>query len=76
MRDAPALGAGGAGPALITLARLSTAALYAPEEPTVDDADAAWQCERTVAAALKERPRRRRAIRRGGSARATRDRRR
>jgi transglutaminase-like putative cysteine protease len=69
MRDAPALGAGDAGPALVTLARLSTAAMYGPDEPSSEDADSAWQCERAVASALKEQRRRRRGPRRGSAAR-------
>jgi transglutaminase-like putative cysteine protease len=43
LRHAPAHGAGDAGPALMELAQLQTAALFAPEEPTREDADRAWQ---------------------------------
>jgi transglutaminase-like putative cysteine protease len=42
LRHAPAHGAGGAGPPLMGLARLHTAAMFAPDPPTDADADAAW----------------------------------
>jgi transglutaminase-like putative cysteine protease len=42
LRHAPAHGAGAAGPALMELAQLQTAALFAPDPPTADDADRAW----------------------------------
>ena len=42
LRHAPAHGAGDAGPALMELAQLQTAALFAPETPTPADADEAW----------------------------------
>jgi transglutaminase-like putative cysteine protease len=42
MRHAPAHGAGDAGPPLMELAQLQTAALFSPAEPTPDDAKRAW----------------------------------
>ncbi|MDQ1383136.1 MAG: hypothetical protein QOG65_515, partial [Actinomycetota bacterium] len=39
LRQAPALGAGAAGPPLMDLARLHTAAMYSPDPPTPEDAD-------------------------------------
>jgi hypothetical protein len=42
LRHAPAHGAGDAGPALMELAQLQTAALFAPDPPTPADADEAW----------------------------------
>jgi hypothetical protein len=42
LRHAPAHGAGNAGPALMELAQLQTAALFAPDPPSADDADRAW----------------------------------
>jgi transglutaminase superfamily protein/uncharacterized protein DUF4129 len=42
LRHAPAHGAGDAGPALMELARLQSAAMFAPDPPTADDATAAW----------------------------------
>jgi transglutaminase-like putative cysteine protease len=43
MRHAAAHGAGAAGPPLMDLARLQTAALFAGDPPTSDEADAAWE---------------------------------
>ncbi len=43
LRHAPAHGAGDAGPALMELARLQSAAMFAPEPPTTDEAATAWQ---------------------------------
>ena len=43
LRHAPAHGAGDAGPALMELARLQSAAMFAPEPPTDDEASDAWQ---------------------------------
>jgi transglutaminase-like putative cysteine protease len=42
LRHAPAHGAGDAGPALMELAQLQTAALFAPGAPTAADAEEAW----------------------------------
>ena len=42
MREAPALGAGPAGPPLLALARLQTAAAYAASAPSDEAADDAW----------------------------------
>lgn len=42
MREAPALGAGAAGPPLLALARLQTAAAYAATAPSDEAAAAAW----------------------------------
>jgi hypothetical protein len=54
LRHAPAHGAGGAGPPLMDLARLQTAALFAPDPPTEADADAAWQHLDEIDAALRQ----------------------
>jgi transglutaminase-like putative cysteine protease len=53
LRHAPAHGAGGAGPPLMDLARLQTSALFAPDPPSADDADAAWRCVDSIEAALR-----------------------
>ena len=53
MRQAPALGAGAAGPPLMDLARLHTAAMYSPDPPTPDDADTAWTEVDAIADALR-----------------------
>ena len=53
LRQAPALGAGAAGPPLMTLARLHTAAMYAAESPAPDDADEAWAEVDAIAAAVR-----------------------
>jgi transglutaminase-like putative cysteine protease len=54
LRHAPAHGAGGAGPPLMDLARLHTAAMFAPEPPSDADADAAWQQVDAIDAALRQ----------------------
>jgi len=54
LRHAPAHGAGGAGPPLMDLARLQTAAMFAPDPPTESDADAAWRHVDKIDAALRE----------------------
>jgi transglutaminase-like putative cysteine protease len=65
MREAPAGGAGGAGPPLLALAHLTTNALYSPDEPRAEDADEAWrqllvlEHELRANAALRARVRRR-----------------
>ncbi len=43
LRHAPAHGAGGAGPPLMDLARLHTAAMFAPDPPSDAEADTAWE---------------------------------
>jgi hypothetical protein len=43
MREAPAGGAGHAGPSLLALAHLTTSALYAPDEPEQELVDDAWE---------------------------------
>lgn len=53
LRQAPALGAGAAGPPLMELARLHTAALYSPEAPSATDADEAWSDVDAIADALR-----------------------
>jgi hypothetical protein len=53
LRQAPALGAGAAGPPLMGLARLHTAAMYAPEPPSREDADEAWSEVDAIANALR-----------------------
>ena len=53
LRQAPALGAGEAGPPLMTLARLHTAAMYSPDAPSEDEADDAWAEFDAIAAALR-----------------------
>ena len=53
MREAPAGGAGSAGPPLLALAHLTTTALYAPEDPSDDDADAAWIQVKALEVALR-----------------------
>lgn len=58
MREAPASGAGSAGPALLALAHLQTGALYAPEDPSDDDADLAWQHVVTIEQAIAATTRR------------------
>jgi transglutaminase-like putative cysteine protease len=52
LRYAPAHGAGAAGPPLMDLARLHTAAMFAPEPPSAADADDAWQQLDTIVDAL------------------------
>lgn len=54
LRHAPAHGAGGAGPPLMDLARLHTAAMFAPDPPSEADADAAWRDLDAIEAALRQ----------------------
>jgi hypothetical protein len=54
LRHAPAHGAGGAGPPLMNLARLHTAAMFAPEAPSEADAAAAWRHVDEIADALRD----------------------
>jgi transglutaminase-like putative cysteine protease len=58
LRQAPAQGAGAAGPALMDLARLQTAAMYAREEPSTEDGETAWQRYDAIDAALRKSVRR------------------
>ncbi len=53
LRHAPAHGAGDAGPPLMDLARLHTAAMYAPDPPSDSDADTAWNDVDAIDAALR-----------------------
>jgi len=53
LRQAPAEGAGSAGPPLMDLARRHTSAMYAAEPPTAEDADAAWADVDAINAALR-----------------------
>ncbi len=53
LRQAPALGAGAAGPPLMDLARLHTLAMYSPEPPTAAEADEAWTELDAITAALR-----------------------
>ncbi len=53
MREAPAVGIGDAGPALLELAQLHTAAMYGPDEPVIEEADAAWRCVDSIDRALR-----------------------
>ncbi|MDQ1449298.1 MAG: hypothetical protein QOC79_2269, partial [Actinomycetota bacterium] len=53
LRQAPALGAGAAGPPLMVLARLHTAALYSRDAPSSDEADEAWAGVDAIAGALR-----------------------
>jgi len=53
LRQAPALGAGAAGPPLMSLARLHTSAMYSPDPPSTADADEAWSEVDAIAAALR-----------------------
>jgi transglutaminase-like putative cysteine protease len=53
LRQAPALGAGAAGPPLMGLARLHTAAMYSPDAPSSDEADEAWSEVDAIADALR-----------------------
>jgi transglutaminase-like putative cysteine protease len=48
LRHAPAHGAGTAGPPLMELARLQTSAMFAPDPPTVEEADDAWKHVDTI----------------------------
>ena len=54
LREAPAAGAGAAGPALLELAQLHTAAMYAPFEPDPSDAVEAWECADRIDDALRQ----------------------
>jgi transglutaminase-like putative cysteine protease len=54
LRHAPASGAGHAGPALMELARLQTAALFARDAPTKDDAAEAWRQVHRIERALRK----------------------
>jgi transglutaminase-like putative cysteine protease len=54
LRHAPAHGAGGAGPPLMDLARLHTAAMFAADPPSEADADAAWRHVDAIDAALRQ----------------------
>jgi transglutaminase-like putative cysteine protease len=54
LRHAPAHGAGGAGPPLMDLARLHTAAMFAPDAPSEEDAIAAWHDVDEIDAALRQ----------------------
>ena len=53
LRHAPAHGAGDAGPALMELARLQSAAMFAPDPPTADEATAAWEQVDAIRDALR-----------------------
>jgi transglutaminase-like putative cysteine protease len=54
LRHAPAHGAGDAGPPLMDLARLHTAAMFAAAPPSDADADQAWQLVDQIDEALRE----------------------
>jgi transglutaminase-like putative cysteine protease len=53
LRHAPAHGAGDAGPALMELARLQSAAMFAPDPPTADEASTAWEQVDVIRASSK-----------------------
>jgi hypothetical protein len=53
MRHAAAHGAGAAGPPLMDLARLQTAALFAPDAPSPEEADDAWEQVHLIENALR-----------------------
>ena len=53
LRQAPALGAGEAGPPLMDLARLHTAAMYSPDPPSPEEADEAWAGVDAISTALR-----------------------
>ena len=53
LRQAPALGAGAAGPPLMSLARLHTAAMYSPDSPSAVEADEAWSEVDAITTALR-----------------------
>ena len=57
LRQAPAEGAGGAGPPLMDLARRHTAALYGADAPSDEEADAAWADVDAMIAALRRETR-------------------
>ncbi|HEX5613952.1 MAG TPA: DUF4129 domain-containing protein, partial [Acidimicrobiia bacterium] len=54
LRHAPAHGAGAAGPPLMELASLQTAALYSADEPDDADADRAWVAVGALRVALRQ----------------------
>lgn len=53
LRHAPAHGAGDAGPALMELARLQSAAMFAPDPPSASDASYAWEQADVIRASLR-----------------------
>jgi hypothetical protein len=53
LRYAPAYGAGDSGPALIELARLQSAAMFAREAPSAVEATFAWEQVDTIRAATR-----------------------
>jgi hypothetical protein len=53
LRHAPAHGAGEAGPALMELARLQSAAMFAPAPPTAGEGSAAWEQVDVIRASSK-----------------------
>ena len=53
LRYAPAYGAGDAGPALMELAQLQSAAMYAREEPSAVEATSAWEHVDTIRATIR-----------------------
>jgi transglutaminase-like putative cysteine protease len=53
LRQAPAHGAGAAGPPLMDLARLHTAAMFGPQPPSDDDAQVAWERVDAIVDALR-----------------------
>jgi hypothetical protein len=53
MRHAAAHGAGAAGPPLMDLARLQTAALFAPDAPSPEEAEDAWEQVHLIENALR-----------------------
>jgi hypothetical protein len=53
LRYAPAYGAGDAGPALMELAQLQSAAMYARESPSDEQASMAWQQVDTIRRAIR-----------------------
>jgi hypothetical protein len=55
LRYAPANGAGDAGPALMELARLQSAAMFARESPTPTDATLAWEQVDTIRAETRRK---------------------
>ncbi len=54
LRHAPAHGAGAAGPALMDLAHLQTAALFGDEPPSEEDARVAWERVDAIVDALRQ----------------------
>ena len=53
LRHAPAHGAGEAGPALMELARLQSAAMFAPDPPSATEASFAWEQVDVIRASLR-----------------------